>query len=74
MRLLVFITDDGTPDGSGPLLYIPDRPDAVLPRNPRSFEWRYFATIDDTDNLAITEPNLEASIATTGYHIAKRLI
>lgn len=74
MQLLVFVTDDGTADGSGPVLYLPDSPDAALPRNPRSFEWRYFATIDETDNLAITEPNLKKSIEATGYFIAQRLI
>ena len=74
MQLLVFVTDDGTAEGSGPVLYVPDRPDAALPCNPRSYEWRYFATIDDGDNLATAEPNLGASIDATGYYIAKRLI
>ncbi|MDB5538845.1 MAG: hypothetical protein JWQ89_572 [Devosia sp.] len=74
MQLLVFITDDGTADGSGPVLFLLASPEAALPKKPRSFEWRYFATIDEADSLAISEPLLTESIAATGYHIARRLI
>lgn len=51
MNLLVFISDDGSPEGTGPIVIVPERKDAVLPRNPRSFEWRYFATITEQDSI-----------------------
>lgn len=74
MQLLVFVSDDGTADGTGPLLFLPASPEAALPPNPRSLEWRYFATINEDDNLATSEPSLMGSLATHGYHIAHRLI
>ena len=74
MQLLVFVSDDGTADGTGPLLFLPAGPESALPRNPRSLEWRYFATIDEGDNLATSEPDLKVALAAVGYYIAHRLI
>ena len=74
MRLMVFVTDDGTADGTGPLLFLRERPDAVLPKNPRALEWRYFATIDENDRLLGDDPVAIERIAANGYYIANRLI
>ena len=51
MQVLVFVTDDQSVEGSGPLLVIEDTPTAVLPPNPRSLAWRYFATMAADDAL-----------------------
>lgn len=75
MQLNVFVSEDGSPDGTGPILFLPISPQAALPPNPRSLEWRYFATIDDQDGLLA--PDREAAlsaIADDGYYIAHRLI
>lgn len=75
MQLHVFVTDDGSTDGSGPILFLPLHPKAVLPPHPRSFEWRYFATIEDKDNiLAIDRDAALSAIEDDGYYIAHRLI
>lgn len=75
MRVMVFVTDDGTDNGTGPLLYLPERPDAALPDHPRSLEWRYFATVGEDDNLVVSEaPGIWQSIKSRGYHIASRLV
>ena len=75
MQILVFVTDDGTPDGSGPLLFLRDHPLTALPDNPRSFEWRYFATIGPMDRM-IADEGLEARsmLDADGYYIASRLV
>jgi hypothetical protein len=50
--MIVFVTDDGMGrKGTGPILYLADRPDAYLPPHPRSMEWRYFATMDSDDAI-----------------------
>jgi hypothetical protein len=75
MQLLVFVTDDGTENGTGPLLFIEDHPLTSLPENPRSLEWRYFATIGKEDSLFAAERLEGASaLAADGYYIANRLI
>lgn len=50
-QLLVFVTE--TDDGGviAPTLFVPDRPDAVLPPHPLALTWRYFATISEDDDL-----------------------
>ena len=75
IQLLVFVSDDGTGTGTGPILFLPSRPDAALPPNPRGMEWRYFATISDEDNLLGSDRTaaLEA-IGSEGFYIAQRLI
>lgn len=75
MRLLVFVTDDGSADGSGPLLFLPDHKTSVKPRHPRSLEWRYFATIDEIDNLFAVDGVVgRKSIEDRGHYIATRLL
>jgi hypothetical protein len=75
MQLLMFVTDDGTPEGSGPLLFVVDHPLAVLPPNPRSLEWRYFATIEKDDNLFLAEGEAgHSALAEDGFYISSRLI
>ena len=75
MQLIVFVTDDGTPDGTGPLLFVENHPLSFLPANPRSLEWRYFATIakDDTMFMAERAAGLPA-LAKDGFYIANRLV
>jgi hypothetical protein len=51
MNILVFVTDDGTEAGTGPILFLRDLPTAVLPAHPRGLEWKYFATIPEGDPL-----------------------
>jgi hypothetical protein len=75
MQLLVFVTDDGSPDGSGPVLFVKDHPLAVLPPHPRSLEWRYFATIDNDDRLFLVEGDAGwDALAEDGFYISDRLI
>lgn len=73
MRLLVFVTDDGTEDGSGPLLFIPDHKTSIKPRHPQSMEWRYFATISDADSLFSADGDAgPQSIRDRGHYIVQR--
>jgi hypothetical protein len=52
MQVLVFVTDDArSPQGSGPILVVQARPEAVLPPHPRALEWRYFATMETDDTF-----------------------
>jgi hypothetical protein len=73
--LNVFVTEDGGPFGTGPILFLPTSPDAALPSHPRSLEWRYFATVGFDD--AMLADDREAAIAaveSNGYYVANRLI
>ena len=76
MNLMVFVSDDGSPEGTGPIVIVPARTDAALPRNPRSFEWRYFATVTEGDSILNESQHAEClrSIADEGHYIASRLI
>jgi hypothetical protein len=76
MRLLVFVTDDGvTPDATGPILFVREAPDAILPANPRGLDWRYFATILPNDPIMDDyRAAAEAAIEQHGYYVANRLI
>jgi len=51
MKVLVFVTDDGTDAGTGPILFLKDFVSSTLPDHPRSLTWRYFATVDADDAL-----------------------
>ena len=75
MPILVFVTDDGSERGTGPLLFLPTRPDAALPPHPRSMSWRYFATVGEGDSLLgpDTEHTLD-EIRRKGFCIARRLV
>jgi hypothetical protein len=75
MQLLVFVTDDGTPMGTGPLLFVENNPPTSLPPNPRSLEWRYFATIAKEDTMFLSERTAGLpALAKDGFYIANRLV
>lgn len=75
MQLNVFVTDDGTEFGTGPLLFLPTVPEAILPAHPRALEWRYFATIEAGDSLLATDREAAlAAIHDDGHYIAQRLV
>jgi hypothetical protein len=75
MSVHVFVTEDGTANGTGPLLFLPDRPDAYLPAHPRSLSWRYFATVSSEDNLVAGEGRDAAlALSQDGFYVANRLI
>ncbi|HZY68797.1 MAG TPA: hypothetical protein VFE52_09425, partial [Devosia sp.] len=58
MLVMMFVTDDGTEDGTGPVLFMGEWPDTALPPNPRGYEWRYFATVDLNDQMFGSEREL----------------
>lgn len=75
MQILVFVTDDGRPNGTGPILFLPATPEAVLPPHPRSLSWRYFATVSEDDALlGDDKAAVLADIRDKGHHTAKRLV
>lgn len=75
MQLLVFVTDDGSPEGSGPLLFVESHPLSSLPPNPRSLEWRYFATIGREDVMFMSESATGLpALAKDGFYISNRLV
>lgn len=51
MNILVFVTDDGTPAGTGPILFLKDHSSASMPAHPRGLDWKYFATVAEGDKL-----------------------
>lgn len=51
MKVLVFVTDDGTEAGTGPILFVKDFATSTLPPHPRALSWKYFATVDEDDAL-----------------------
>jgi len=51
MKVLVFVTDDGTEAGTGPILFVKDFASSTLPPHPRALGWKYFATVDESDEL-----------------------
>ena len=50
MNILVFVTDDGTEAGSGPVLFLKEFATSSMPANPRGLEWKYFATVNEGDS------------------------
>lgn len=75
MQLLVFVTDDGTAEGTGPLLFVENNPLSALPPNPRSLSWRYFATIAQDDTMFMSEGRAALpALARDGFYIANRLV
>lgn len=76
MRILVFVTDDGQSlEGTGPIVYLIDAPAAILPRHPRSMQWRYFATMDSDDVILEEErPQLLAALERGKPFLSSRLI
>ena len=51
MNILVFVTDDGSEAGTGPILFLKDFATSSMPRHPRGLEWKYFATVAEGDEL-----------------------
>ena len=51
MNILVFVTDDGTEAGTGPILFLKDFATSSMPEHPRGLEWKYFATVTEGDEL-----------------------
>ena len=51
MKVLVFVTDDGTEAGTGPILFLKDFATSSMPAHPRGLEWKYFATVAEDDEL-----------------------
>ncbi len=75
MQLLVFVTDDGTSSGSGPVLFVLDDPTFSLPPNPRSLDWKYVGNIS-RDNPALATEGTTAidAILRDGYYVSNRLV
>lgn len=75
MNVLVFVSDDGTEAGTGPILFVKDVPHAILPAHPRGMTWRYFATVDATDPLLGDEREaIQQSLSDDEPYIAHRLL
>ena len=75
MKVLVFVTDDGTEAGTGPILFVKDFAGSTLPAHPRGLEWKYFATVDDTDPLLGDDRlAIRAALEADDSFIAPRLI
>lgn len=55
MNVLIFVTDNGSPEGTGPVLFLNESAQSALPPNPRSFPWRYFATVTADDRIVDAE-------------------
>ena len=75
MKVPVFVTDDGTDAGTGPVLFLKDFASSTLPEHPRSLAWKYFATVDEDDNL-VSEDRAAIIAALGAYepYVAPRLI
>jgi hypothetical protein len=76
MQVLVFVTDDGrSPEGTGPTLVVESSAATALPPNPRSLEWRYFATMESQDVMFGSEgARMRQNLARGKPHISNRLI
>jgi hypothetical protein len=75
MHLMIFVTEDENGASTGPIVYLPERADAALPPHPRALEWRYFATVLESDTLLGGDrvPIL-SGIEENGHFIAQRMI
>ena len=74
MLVMVFVTDDGSAEGTGPLLYLGEWPGASLPANPRGLHWRYFATLAMEDHMFLLErAEVEAALSEGAPYISQRL-
>lgn len=76
MRVLIFVTDDGTSrEGTGPTLFVAELPLTLLPTHPRSLSWKYFATVSlDDALLASQKAAIESALAHTGSYLWPRPI
>jgi hypothetical protein len=78
MNVLVFVTDDGTEEGSGPILFLKDFATAAMPAHPRALEWKYFATVTEADEVlgedrAAIRLALEQDEPFIAYRLLRRL-
>lgn len=75
MVVLVFVTDDGSDEGTGPLLYVAEDPATFLPPNPRGLDWRYFATMQLDDQMFLEErQEVESALMESVSYISQRLV
>ena len=75
MKILVFVTDDGTDAGTGPVLFLKDAATSALPVHPRGLEWKYFATVTEDDALLGDErQDIAAALEQDEPFIAQRLL
>jgi len=75
MNILVFVTDDGTEAGTGPVLFLKDLASSVHPPHPRSLTWKYFATVNEDDELLGEDrPAIKAALTDDEPFIALRLL
>jgi hypothetical protein len=73
MRLLIFATADGKRGRTAPIVLLPEPAKALLPPNPRSLPWLYFATVAEDDVLLDDERSkILAGIARDGHFISRR--
>jgi hypothetical protein len=75
MNVLVFVTDDGTIAGTGPVLFLKDFATATMPVHPRGLEWKYFATVPEDDELLGDDSDaIRAALGADEPFIAPRLL
>ena len=75
MKVLVFVTDDGTEAGTGPILFVKDFAGSSLPEHPRALSWKYFATVDDNDDLLGDDrAAIRSALSNDDSFIAPRLL
>ena len=78
VNIPVFVTDDGTEAGTGPILFLKDMATATMPAHPRGLEWKYFATVGQGDELLGEDRNdvrlaLEADEPFIAHRLLRRL-
>ena len=75
MKVLVFVTDDDTEAGTGPVLFLKDFATSALPAHPRGLVWKYFATVNEDDELLGDDRQaIKAALADDEPFIAPRLL
>ena len=75
MKVLVFVTDDGTEAGTGPILFVKDFATSTLPPHPRALSWKYFATVDEDDELLGDDREaVRSALSNDDSFIAPRLL
>jgi hypothetical protein len=74
MQVRIFLTDNGSTDGTPPVLYLEDRPGVIAPPHPTNGRWKYFATVKLGDPvLALEGDRLKAALAAGHHHIGEHL-
>lgn len=73
MHVLVYVTDDGTPQGCAPAVFIASGRGDRLPGHPGSLRWRYHGTIGEGHSLLDVEGNSALrAIQLQGFYISDR--